>query len=74
MVYKQYYTKNGEQLEIKIKDSTYRVVYKARVNISDSSNIAKILMHIENTFGVRIAESIQNYLEESKNEAYFDTT
>jgi hypothetical protein len=73
MGYKHYYTKKGDQIEIRIKDGSYNTIYKARVDMSDYKNLARILDYIEKVFGVKVTEAM-NSLINKDNESWFDQT
>ena len=74
MGYKQYYTKKGNQIEIRIKDESYNTLYKARANIFDHKNLAMILEHIEMVYGVKISEAIELMMNKERKEEWFDST
>jgi hypothetical protein len=74
MGYKQYYTKKGDQVEIKIKDGSYNTVYKARVGMSDYKNLAVVLDYIEKAFGVKVSEAIDVLLHKEEKVGWFDST
>lgn len=72
MGFKQYYARKGDIIEIRIKDSSYNTIYKAKVNISDSEKFASVLSYIEKAYGVKVPEAIEHYLDNFKNK-WFDS-
>ena len=65
MTNKKYYShiKEGDTVEVKIRDQNYRILYKNRFNIGDRRAIMKLLGVLEKFSGFSITEIIREKLK-----------
>ncbi len=57
------YRREGEIVEVKIKDQTRRVIYKTKFNIGDKNAILKFLGILEKYSGFSVYQLVQEKLK-----------